>query len=207
MNKSYASRPTRTLSNDEIEKLVIALNAATGSVNEKRKAARDKLATMLMLEAGLRLQECLSCCIWQLFLNGSPCGSLELLPEQTKTHCARSIPISSRLAAAIVLCNSYIWSPLNLPGHASAMGYRLPWEKPTPRAIQKKLELLGQSLLGFRVHPHMLRHTFATRLMRVTDIRTVQMLLGHSNITSTQRYTHPSTSDCVKAIGQLEYLR
>ncbi|GAH69734.1 unnamed protein product, partial [marine sediment metagenome] len=53
-------------------------------------------------------------------------------------------------------------------------------------------------------HPHMLRHTFASKLMRVTSMRTVQELLGHSSITSTQIYTHPNEDDKKKAIKGLD---
>ena len=46
-------------------------------------------------------------------------------------------------------------------------------------------------VLGRSYSPHALRHTFATRLMRKSDIRTVQEALVHSSLSSTQIYTHP----------------
>ena len=158
---------------------------------------------LLMVDAGLRLNEVLNVRIMQLFLNGNPCSMLEMQPEQTKLKQARSSPITERLATAIGACHRLTWEPLAAAPHASALGYRIPWESPCARAIQKKLWTVSKQCLGFHVHPHMLRHTFATRLMRVTDIRTVQMLLGHKNLTSTQIYTHPTTDDLCKAIKQL----
>ncbi|MCD6299753.1 MAG: tyrosine recombinase XerC [Dehalococcoidales bacterium] len=66
----------------------------------------------------------------------------------------------------------------------------------TVRSVQKTLGKYAKiANVGKRVHPHMLRHTFATHLLDGgADLRVVQELLGHANLSSTQIYTHVTKS-------------
>lgn len=74
-------------------------------------------------------------------------------------------------------------------------------EKLTDSGIQYILKkMIDKSSLTADIHPHMFRHTFATHLLNNgADLRTVQELLGHSSLSSTQIYTHVTTDTLQKS--------
>jgi len=57
--------------------------------------------------------------------------------------------------------------------------------------------------IGRRVHPHICRHSFATRLLRHSNVRVVQAALGHASLTSTQVYLHVLNDELTEAMTSL----
>ncbi len=78
-----------------------------------------------------------------------------------------------------------------------------------PRGIQMRIQALGESAgvskQSFAVTPHVLRHTFATRLLRdaKVDLVAVAALMGHENVSTTAIYTQPSEADLTEAVERL----
>jgi site-specific recombinase XerD len=81
------------------------------------------------------------------------------------------------------------------------------WGGPvTPHAVRKYTRQIADDfpqLAG--LSPHILRHTYATTLLRKgVDLKTLQVLMGHNNIQTTQRYLHPSVDDLTVAIDKMD---
>jgi len=78
----------------------------------------------------------------------------------------------------------------------------------TPRNVQKIVATSAKNAaISKNVHPHTLRHSLATHLLEDgTDIRKIQILLGHANLSTTQIYTHVSTEELKKIKNPLDGL-
>jgi len=199
------AKPPKTLDTDQQLFLLTCLRRENAPSKTARKGIRNHLMGCLMLDAGLRVGEVVKLRYSHLYFNLAPVKSLVLTSSITKNHKERTVPVSVRLAEA--LSSFYTsWLLTDLNRDQAFVFYVTDNTHPlTTRQVENVIKTAGQLAFGRPINPHMLRHTFASKLMRVTDMRTVQVLLGHSYMSSTQIYTHPNEDDKKKAIADLEH--
>lgn len=194
------SRTPKTLNVTEQHQLLDALLCKNAPHKSFRKGIRNYLLGCLMLEAGLRVGEVVALKMSHLFFNDKPVQTLLLTPDITKNHKERSVPVSSRLSNALEeYRDSSGWFDEMSEEHKAFTVFMS--DKPiTTRQVERIINTAGWKAFGRPVHPHMLRHTFGTKLERAAGILIAKELLGHSSITSTQIYCHPNEEDKKKAI-------
>lgn len=144
---------------------------------------RDIAMLELMYSAGLRLSELQSLNINDLDLRAR---ELKVLGKGNKE---RLLPFGKYAAAAIKawLEVRHLFNPIDNALFVSQLGRRI-----SNRAIQQRMALWGiKQGLNSHLNPHKLRHSFATHMLEASaDLRAVQELLGHANLSTTQIYTH-----------------
>jgi len=182
----------RCLTDTQLEKLLNHTNPVM-----------PKAIFTILADSGLRVAELCALKVFDLWLLDQPLNCLDVRAAIAKNHKPRSIPLTPRCVDAIQLLHDYCWSPTEHPFEHYAFPAHNPRVPISHRTIQRICESYGRDILHKRLTPHMLRHTFATRLMRKVSIRIVQQLLGHSSLTATQIYTHPNTQDLQAAIDAL----
>jgi len=177
-------RQVAFLEAEELDRLLIAPErTATGLI-----ALRDKAILELLFSTGLRVSE-----LSELKIEGVNLKRDEFT-IQGKGGKTRLVFLSStaKESIKIYLGKRRDTSPFMFVSHDRAKQGRETVGPLTPRSIQRMVERYT-SAVGITKHitPHSLRHTFATDLLLSgADIRSVQSMLGHASITTTQIYTH-----------------
>src|SRR5437762_7285161 len=159
---------------------------------------RDRAILELLYASGVRVAELVGADLGDLDLSGATKdGMLRVLGKGRKE---RLVPIGSKSVLAV---GSYLRArpklvPEDRAGRAeardalflNARGGRL-----TDRSVRRILnERLRRAALLKRVSPHTLRHSFATHMLNAgADLRSIQELLGHASLSTTQKYTAVST--------------
>lgn len=194
----------KTITNEEGNKLIKCLHAGSGYPHEKKMQVRNAAMGAIMLDAGLRVGELVQLRQSSLWLDDAPVDNLYIEASITKTHASRTIPLTNRIKLTINEMYEYIWRSHNEDEDVFAF-YAFGTRKHiTVRQVQRIIEQASKAAFGRAITPHVLRHTFASRMMRVAPGRVVQQLLGHKSLTSTQVYTHPNGDDLTKGIRALE---
>jgi integrase/recombinase XerC len=135
----------------------------------------------LLYGCGLRISEALS-----LKRGDAPLGeSLRILGKGGKTRIAPVLPAVREAIDAYLAALPFVLKPDD-PLFRAARGGAL-----SPRHVQATVQRLrGRLGLPERATPHALRHSFATHLLGAgADLRSIQELLGHASLSTTQRYT------------------
>jgi integrase/recombinase XerC len=157
---------------------------------------RDHAILELFYSSGLRLAELVGLNFDQLDLSN---GTITVTGKGNKT---RIVPVGSHAIGAIqtwMTARSLIAKSENVALFITKQGNRI-----TPRAVQYRLkEWAIKQGINSDVHPHMLRHSFATHVLQSSgDLRAVQEMLGHANISTTQVYTHLDFQHLAKVYDQ-----
>jgi len=196
-----------TLTSEECDKLLDHLQHPPNNAAQPRVHHRNYTMALLMLDAGLRVGELVKLEQDQLYYPDAPVSAMTIRKDQAKNKNERTIPTSNRLHDAFDQMFRFWWKNDTALGARTAF-YTNHCQHPlTVRQAQRIITSAGKLSLGRDIHPHLLRHTFATRLMTKTSMRVVQQLLGHKRISSTQIYTHPNGEDLKKAIDALDEKR
>ncbi|MFC5742247.1 tyrosine recombinase XerC [Dyella tabacisoli] len=160
----------------DVDEATVLVEADSGALT-----VRDRAMLELFYSSGLRLSELIGLRWLDLDLDG---GEVRVLGKGNKT---RIVPVGRQAITALRALGEAEGRAAESPVFRGRGGAPI-----SPRTVQARLKTLALKQ-GFakRVHPHLLRHTFASHILESSgDLRAVQELLGHADIATTQIYTH-----------------
>ena len=151
---------------------------------DEKLTVRDRAILELMYSSGLRLAECIGLNLYSIDVRDG------LVTVTGKGNKMRKVPVGKYALDAVsawLKVRSQLAALEEVALFVSLRGKRI-----SARSVQQRLRhwALRQGL-DTHVHPHMLRHSFATHLLESSgDLRAVQEFLGHADISTTQIYTN-----------------
>ena len=173
----------KTLSHDEVDALFVAANGVDGAPGFRLRAMLE-----IIYAAGLRVSE----------LTGLPLGAYRagerVLIIRGKGGRERLAPLTQKACDAV---EAYLETRSALMKAGASSDFMFPSRGKTGRLTPSRFAQMLKDLASAagvstaKVSPHVLRHAFATHLLEGgADLRSVQQMLGHADITTTQIYTH-----------------
>ncbi|QXZ28388.1 site-specific tyrosine recombinase/integron integrase [Acinetobacter haemolyticus] len=159
---------------------------------------RDKAMLELLYSSGLRLAELQGLTIKDIDFNR------QLLRITGKGNKTRIVPFGTKAKQSLIewLKIYRIWQGSFMADSAVFISQR--GGALMPRQIENRVKLQAQRAgVNVDLHPHLLRHCFASHMLSASrDLRSVQEMLGHSNLSTTQIYTHVDFDQLAKVYDQ-----
>jgi integrase/recombinase XerC len=188
-------RHPRFLSEAAVEAMLEIPNRATP------KGSRDLAIFELLYATGMRVGELVACNVEDVSLDQ------ELIRVRGKGRKERLIPFGQQAAKALARYLEFRRNLLKKSRESSepnALFLNLRGNRLTARSVQRLFqECARKGALLLDVHPHLFRHSFATHLLnRGADLRAIQELLGHKELSTTQRYTHLAVEELMRVYNR-----
>ncbi|MBI3895693.1 MAG: tyrosine recombinase XerC [Acidobacteria bacterium] len=179
------------MTTEETNRFIDALQQTPipGQTDNKALLARDRVILELLYGCGLRVSELVGLSLNQVDLSD------DMLLARGKGKKERTVPFGSKAKGAL---QDYLpWREKLLQHNrteTNALLVNARGQQLTTRSVARILKRYAALLCGdLTLHPHSLRHAFATHLLSEgADLRVIQELLGHSSLSSTQKYTRIS---------------
>lgn len=190
--KKNPNRLPRMIYKKELREI---FNTAKNS-NDPYLKFRDYLLLEMLYDTGMRVSECTNLRFKDINFDN------RIIKVIGKGKKERYLPFGNYLIQALNnydnRCRIIIMNKFNK--HHDYVFINHYGDAITPRGVEYVIDsILSRTSLNLHVHPHMLRHTFATEMLNNgADLRTVQELLGHSSLSTTQIYTHVSNEHLLK---------
>jgi integrase/recombinase XerD len=187
----------KTLSVEEVDRLLTVAHQRVTEVHngQRLKALRLYCLLEILYATGMRVSELVA------LPRNALAGDERMLIIKGKGERQRMVPLNAAAQEALNLYLRERDQTLNASNGSSAMSGNSAWLFPswgqhghlTRQRLAQELKLLANraGIEPSRVSPHVLRHAFASHMLeRGADLRSVQKLLGHADISTTQVYTH-----------------
>ena len=165
----------------EVNDTFNVIDEAQNLASNSWQGRRDTAIFTLLYGCGLRISEALS-------LNVGDIGNNDFLRIKGKGNKERIVPL---LPVVVENINKHLAEGPYQPKQGEPLFLGARGDRLVPRIIQRQMQKIRAYLgLPDNLTPHALRHSFATHLLAEgTDLRSIQELLGHASLTTTQRYT------------------
>lgn len=195
--KEAEALPPRWLERSDLQRFLRQVERQVNTAQSgfaRCQAVRDQALVALMLYAGLRESEAVALDVADVQIKERS-GRVVIRSGKGDKHA--ELPLNAEARRAL---SAWLHVRGSVPGalFTGSRGDRL-----STRSVQRQVKALGR-LAGVEVTPHMLRHSFAKRLLDQGAVLTVvQKLLRHSRLETTARYVQPGWADLEKAVEKI----